>query len=206
MLFRSIKYLGVSVSDDEDEMILFEGIKSIQTPLFDPQDLKNENKLNSLIRKNFNDEVFEVPESLKEFAFKSKLVDMLDFSRVSFDKAFRTSEVKRVEIESKWEMVKLESIVSCLESGKRPKGGVGNILEGALSLGGEHIHSSYGNLDLQTPKYVTNDFFEKQTKGIIKENDILLCKDGALTGKIAMVVDEITNKKAMINEIGRAHV
>lgn len=39
-----------------------------------------------------------------------------------------------------------------------------------------------------------------QDKGIVKQFDILICKDGALTGKIAMVRNEFIRKSAMINE------
>ena len=53
---------------------------------------------------------------------------------------------------------------------------------------------------MSTPKYVDEKFFDKATSGIIKDNDILLCKDGALTGKIALVRDELHHQKAMVNE------
>jgi len=50
------------------------------------------------------------------------------------------------------------------------------------------------------PKYVSMNFYDNSTKGILKENDILICKDGALTGKIAFLRKELINQKAMINE------
>lgn len=56
---------------------------------------------------------------------------------------------------------------------------------------------------MQTPKYVPMEFYEdfkKADKGIVRKNDILLCKDGALTGKVALVRDEFKNQSVMINE------
>lgn len=55
-------------------------------------------------------------------------------------------------------------------------------------------------MNLSAPKYVDEKFFDKATSGFIKDNDILLCKDGALTGKIALVRDELHDQKAMVNE------
>ena len=52
-----------------------------------------------------------------------------------------------------WEKVKLSSIISCLESGKRPKGGVSKYDEGIPSLGGEHL-SSDGGFNFKKIRYV----------------------------------------------------
>ena len=89
--------------------------------------------------------------------------------------------------------------IAFFQSGSRPKGGVGTIKEGVLSLGGEHIGKN-GYVSIATPKYVTIDFYTNNPKGHIEENDILLCKDGALTGKVAIVRKELQGCKAMINE------
>ncbi len=53
---------------------------------------------------------------------------------------------------------------------------------------------------VQTPKYVPLEFYHGSSRGILKENDILLCKDGALTGKIALLKEELNNERAMVNE------
>ena len=91
-------------------------------------------------------------------------------------------------------------IIEIIESGNRPKGGVGNIEEGVFSLGGEHIHANNGYLNLSNPKYIPLEFYQNSTRGKIEENDILICKDGALTGKVAIVRKEFFNSEAMVNE------
>lgn len=73
-------------------------------------------------------------------------------------------------------------------SAKRPTGGVGRIEDGIISLGGGHL-DDYGRLNLEKPEYIPLDFFnEKINKNaVIKANDILVCKDGAKTGKVIFI-------------------
>ena len=99
---------------------------------------------------------------------------------------------------SKWEYKKLGDI-SVFLTGCRPKGGVAQIKEGVHSLGGEHIGKD-GYVDLSSPKFVSESFYYDNKKGHIKDNDILLCKDGALSGKVAIVRGELKETKAMVNE------
>lgn len=178
----------------EGIQILNEGGK-----LYNAQDRFAENTLAALVRSAFGKNV-AVKESQKEYAYWVNSVDMIDFSGVNFNKAIRTVETKKLEINSKYPMVTIEEITSTIETGKRPSGGVGLFSEGAYSLGGEHIGKDNGRLDLTTIKYVPQDFFNTAQKGIIKSFDILLCKDGALTGKVCLVRNELDGIDAMINE------
>lgn len=97
-----------------------------------------------------------------------------------------------------WTYKKLGEVAT-FSSGSRPSGGVRLITQGVLSLGGEHIGKN-GHIDLSTPKYVSEQYFKDNTKGHLKNGDILLCKDGALSGKVALVREEIQNNFAMVNE------
>ena len=45
-----------------------------------------------------------------------------------------------MRLESKWDNKKISEVLSVLESGKRPQGGVSEYLTGIPSLGGEHIN------------------------------------------------------------------
>jgi type I restriction enzyme S subunit len=103
--------------------------------------------------------------------------------------------------ESKYKYEKINNILAFCESGSRPKGGIKNEDEGeAISLGGEQIGSD-GSLNLSKIPYVSFDFFENTTKGKVKDSDILICKDGALTGKTCFVDFSIfPSKEVMINE------
>ena len=174
-----------------------ETVNDIITPMFDPKNLDNSDKINSAIKNNFNGETVD---PLPKYCRYGQLIDMLDFGRKEFNKAISLNPQQNADIETKWELVKLGEVVETIESGHRPKGGVANYIDGAWSLGGEHIHPTSGRINLDTPKYVPLDFYKTSQKGLVKENDILLCKDGALTGKVALLKKELNNKPAMINE------
>lgn len=97
---EGIQYLNVGKSktdeDSEDEeeddtMNQIRGIGGIQTPLFNPSNLADDDKINTLIRKNFMGENIMIPSDLAEYVSKAKLVDMIDFSRTAFNKEFKTS-------------------------------------------------------------------------------------------------------------------
>ena len=172
-----------------------ETVNDIITPLFDPKDPDNITKINTAIKRNF---IGKITDPLPEHCNYAKLTDMLNFNRVDFDKIISLNPQQ--DIETQHPLVKLGDEIETIETGNRPKGGVGNISSGAWSLGGEHIHPTIGMVDLSTPKYVPLDFYHGSTKGILQENDILLCKDGALTGKIALLREELNNENAMVNE------
>ena len=80
-----------------------------------------------------------------------------------------------------------------------PGGGVSNYMGGIPSISAEQI-SENGMFKWDNIKYVPEHFFKKAKKGIIKEGDILIIKDGATTGKCAFVDSDFPFKKAMINE------
>lgn len=84
-----------------------------------------------------------------------------------------------------WTHSNLASVVSVLESGVRPKGGVSTESGEIPSLGGENIISS-GGVTLNGLKRVPRKFYERMTKGHLADADILINKDGAQTGKVGL--------------------
>jgi len=103
--------------------------------------------------------------------------------------------------EIKYQYDKLINYLSIYESGSRPKGGINSEEEEeAISLGGEQINAD-GSVDLSKIPYVSYDFYDKSDKGKVKNLDILICKDGALTGKTCFVDYNIfPTKEVMVNE------
>lgn len=114
---EGIKYLNVSTqstSDDEgngeddDTMHQIEGIKGIQTPLFNPQDLEDDLKINSIIRQNFANGEVSVPDELMDYVEVYDLVDLIDFKRTDFSKTIKTTPVLSYpQIQSKYPLEKL---------------------------------------------------------------------------------------------------
>jgi type I restriction enzyme, S subunit len=102
------------------------------------------------------------------------------------------------EIPEEWEVQSLGDL--CLKplSGKRPKGGASQINEGIPSLGGENI-TKEGTVKTTNVKYIPESFFDKINVEI-KQNDILLVKDGATTGRVGIIDNFYPYSKSSVNE------
>lgn len=99
-----------------------------------------------------------------------------------------------------WEEVKLGDILKVIESGKRPKGGINPTLKkGIPSIGAESING-IGNFDFSNTKYISEEFFSSIKKGIVKDYDVLIYKDGAYIGKKAMFGLGFPFDKFAVNE------
>ncbi|UCE14724.1 MAG: restriction endonuclease subunit S, partial [Candidatus Heimdallarchaeota archaeon] len=96
-----------------------------------------------------------------------------------------------------WKTINLGEC-TILETGKRAKGGA--LKEGIVaSIGGEHINDS-GQVVWDNIKYIPEEFYDKSLKqGKVRLNDILVVKDGATTGKVALV-RKLEYSKVAINE------
>jgi type I restriction enzyme S subunit len=96
-------------------------------------------------------------------------------------------------------MAVLSDVVDRMESGSRPKGGVKGEAVGIPSLGAEHLDSK-GGFKFNKIKYIPEEFFSSQKRGVINKGDILVVKDGATTGKVSYVDSDFPFDKASINE------
>lgn len=116
---EGIEYLHLSKSksknddegDDNDTVQQIRGINGIRTPLFNPDDLCDPSKINTLIIQNFVNEDVVVPEYLSEVVSQTRTVNMIDFKRTAFDKAIKTSgslrePVKEFGIDLNYEPIK----------------------------------------------------------------------------------------------------
>lgn len=115
---EGIEYLHLSKSnsesddecDDDDTVQQIRGINGIRTPLFNPDNLCDHTKINTLIRQNFLGEDVAVPEDLSDIVSQARLVDMIDFKRTAFDMAIKTSVALQVNIESKYDTIPLKKL------------------------------------------------------------------------------------------------
>ena len=127
-----------------------EGIKIIKdadghhlTPLYDETDRDNPAKLNRCIADNFNSTVcpelvegcgstssprtgLAIPAELSDYATTARLVDMLDFSRVTFEKVITLAQKVKAPIRSKWELKTIEHLLQKI-SGHKTKVAEGKI-------------------------------------------------------------------------------
>jgi type I restriction enzyme S subunit len=81
-----------------------------------------------------------------------------------------------------WRTGKLEDILTVIETGSRPKGGVSGITHGVPSVGAESI-VSIGRFDYGKTKYVPREFYEAMRRGHVRDYDVLLYKDGGRPGE-----------------------
>lgn len=99
-----------------------------------------------------------------------------------------------------WQKTELGKVISKLESGGRPKGGIDKELkEGIPSIGAENV-IGLGRYDFLKEKYVPVPFFENLSKGIIEDRDILIYKDGAYIGKTTLFQDAFPHPVCAVNE------
>jgi type I restriction enzyme, S subunit len=97
-----------------------------------------------------------------------------------FPDSFEESELG--EIPRGWRVSVLSDVLSELETGGRPKGGVSGYASGTPSIGAESI-TGLGVFDYSRTKYVPDEFFDRMTKGHVKSRDVLLYKDGGRPGE-----------------------
>lgn len=91
-----------------------------------------------------------------------------------------------------WEVSNLASILSVLETGRRPKGGVAGISGGVPSVGAESI-DGVGKFDFLKTKFVSEEFFRKMAKGHVSAGDVLIYKDGGKPGELRPSVSYVSN-------------
>lgn len=156
-----------------------ETVFDIQTPLFDPKNRENSEKISYLIRQNFNGEQVSIPEHLTPFVSQVYLHDVLDFSRKDFNKAFNLSVQSKVEIETQWNLKKLGSLC-IVKGGKRlPKG------ENFSEIKTDYIYIRVTDFENQTVntenlKYISEENYLKLKKYVITSQDIYISIAGTI--------------------------
>lgn len=135
---------------------------------------------------------------LEEMAQKIYKEWFVDFKFPNHETAtFKDSELGKIP--SDWEISTLENILSGIESGSRPKGGINPNDKEIPSIGAENI-LGLGKYDYNKEKYISNDFYEKMKKGKVKDLDVLLYKDGAQLGRKSIFGENFPHSKCCINE------
>lgn len=118
-----------------------------------------------------------------------------------FPDSFQDSSLGKIP--KGWRVGKLGDVLSAIETGGRPKGGVRDICEGVPSVGAESI-VGLGLFDYSKTKFVPRDFFQAMNKGHVHDRDVLLYKDGGRPGvyepHLTMIGDGFPFEEFCINE------
>ena len=138
-------------------------VNDIITPLFDPKNLDDDTKINTAIKRNF---IGETTDELPDHCHYANLPDMLDFSRIKFNKAINLNPKQNIDIETQWELVKLGEMAEIV-AGQSPKSEFYNQNQEGLPF--YQGKKEFGEIYLLEPTVWT----EQVTKQSIK-NDILM--------------------------------
>ncbi len=135
---------------------------------------------------------------LEEMAQKIYKEWFVDFKFPGHETAtFKDSPLGKIP--NDWEVSNLENILSCIESGSRPKGGINSNDTEIPSVGAENI-IGLGKYDYNKEKYISNEFYKKMKRGKIQDLDVLLYKDGAQLGRKSIFGENFPHSKCCINE------
>jgi type I restriction enzyme S subunit len=98
-----------------------------------------------------------------------------------------------------WEVTNLGEELAALESGKRPKGGIRDVVGGVPSIGAENING-IGKHDFASEKFVPREFFDGMNKGTVRDRDVAIYKDGAYIGRSSYFRDSFPHAECCVNE------
>ncbi|WP_213197190.1 restriction endonuclease subunit S [Cloacibacterium caeni] len=161
------RFLGYEFSNRRGS----EGIHPIQrgkniedcTQLFDADIFDNPTKASTYIYKAFaGDYDFPIDEAMQNNVSRHDLVDMLTFDRAEFEKNISLSVKKKVKIESKWELVKLEDVIELI-SGQSPESEFYNQEKKGIPF--YQGKTEFGEIYLEEPKYWTEKITKESLKG-----------------------------------------
>lgn len=191
------KFLGYEWSNRKGDEGLKELYSPYLSPLFERDNPKNETKLNALIYKSFLNTLNFIPEELRAYATKAKLIDMIDFEKVEFNKAISLNpKTQRREIKSKYPLVKLETC-------------------GDFFMGGtpSRKNSSYWNGEIKwltigdySNHQVITDTKEKITQQGFKDSNAKMIQKGAVVvsiyatiGRVGILGESMTTNQAIVS-------
>ncbi len=132
--------------------------------------------LNSLDKKILlNNRINHNLEEQAQALFKSWFIDFEPFK----DGKFVDSELGLIP--ETLRTSKICDLCHTIETGRRPKGGIVDVVDGVPSIGAENI-KGLGFYDFGKTKYVSRDFAASMKKGLVKGYELLIYKDGGKPG------------------------
>ena len=148
--------------------------------LYDPENRKADGTLASAVRKTFEGTVPVLTEENLMYANIVNAADMLDFARVNFNKAMRTTGKKNTGFQSKYNLRTLDSLQIMLKRGKSPVYGASGVqvIKSGQARGFKEFDFS--------SKYYLDPNIEVDERRLVK-GDILINSTGVGTaGRVTM--------------------
>lgn len=192
------KFLGYEWSaakGQEGIKYLHGSIEDIQTPLFDPQDRNNPEKISTLIRQNFMGQTVSVPDALQPYATLAHLVNLLDFNRVIFDKQISLAPKKAVsQVQTFRYAAKLIDDLYTIKIGGTPPRNNPEFFSGS---------NLWVSISDMSAKFITNTREKLSDEGVKKSNVKLIPKGTVLysfkltIGKVAIAGADLYTNEAI---------
>ncbi|NCD11299.1 MAG: type I restriction endonuclease subunit M [Epsilonproteobacteria bacterium] len=180
--------------DEEDKRILenLQGLGNINTPLYNPKDANDTAKINTLIKNAFTCKTVNIPKELESYVSKARLVDMLDFMKVEFNKTIGLNPNKKIEIIGKPEWQRKLGDVCDILIGGTPSRANASYFEG------ENLWLSISEMNGQ----IINDTKEKISNEAIQKSNVKLIPKGTtlLSFKLSIGKTAIAGKDLYTNE------
>ncbi len=151
---------GIKMYRDDNE--------KLTTKLYDEENCLNPEKANSYIYQAFLGESQEIADSLKDNLTNFMLVELIDFKKLAFEKSVSLGIKKKVQIKSKWKLVKLKDICQV------KIGGTPSRKESRYYFNGTNSWVSISEMNTQT----IFDTKEKITDEGVKKSNVKLIKAG----------------------------
>lgn len=176
---EGIKYLHLTTSksenddegDDDDTVQQIRGINGIRTPLFNPDNLYDPEKINTLIRKNFMNEDVVIPENLSEVVSQARLVDMIGFKQTAFDKTIKTNIALQINVESKYNIIPLKKFVIAINPSRDEFHDInGKTLASFIEMSSLGLGTIKNKIDRPISEMLSGGYTN------FRENDILVAK------------------------------
>ncbi len=190
------KFLGYEWSNRKGDEGLKELHESYCSPLFERGNPQNETKLNTLICKAFLKTLSDIPKDLQSYASKARLVDMIDFEKVEFNKAISLNpKTQREEIKSKYPLVKLKICGDFFMGGTPSRKNI-NYWNGDikwLTIGDYSNHQ----VIMDTKEKITREGFKNSNVKMIQKGAVVV-SIYATIGRVGILGEDMTTNQAIV--------
>ncbi len=190
------KFLGYEWSNRKGD----EGLKELHepylSPLFERGNPQNETKLNTLICKAFLKTLSDIPKDLQGYAGKAKLIDMMDFEKVEFNKAISLNpKTQREEIKSQYPLVKLKICGDFFMGGTPSRKNI-NYWNGDIKW---LTISDYSNRQviMDTKEKITREGFKNSNAKMIQKGAVVV-SIYATIGRVGILGEDMTTNQAIV--------
>ncbi|EKP0553883.1 restriction endonuclease subunit S, partial [Campylobacter coli] len=190
------KFLGYEWSNRKGD----EGLKELHepylSPLFERGNPQNETKLNTLICKAFLKTLSDIPKDLQGYATKARLIDMMDFEKVEFNKAISLNpKTQREEIKSQYPLVKLKICGDFFMGGTPSRKNI-NYWNGDIKW---LTISDYSNhqVIMDTKEKITREGFKNSNAKMIQKGAVVV-SIYATIGRVGILGEDMTTNQAIV--------